>query len=198
MGRADFSPPRLAELCRQGADALAKAYDISDAAAQQLFRALDEVRTDSIELMSLDDLVEVSLNVGDAAHEEFRPLHRLSAGQKSTAILLLALLESDGPLILDQPEDDLDNRFIYDDVVQRLRGAKEQRQFIIATHNANIPVLGDAEQIVVLDTEAVDDRVRAVIVARGSIDDAELHGPVEDVLEGGPEAFQLRRDKYGF
>ena len=59
-------------------------------------------------------------------------------------------------MILDQPEDDLDNRLIYDDVVRRLREAKEQRQFIIATHNANIPVLGDAEQIIVLGSVAAD------------------------------------------
>ena len=67
----------------------------------------------------------------------------------SIAVLLLIMQASDAPLLVDQPEDDLDNRFIYDDVVKRLRAAKSHRQFVVATHNANIPVLGDAEQIVV-------------------------------------------------
>jgi len=76
-----------------------------------------------LEALPLEDLVEIALNVGGDGRVEFRPLERLSADQRSTAILLLALLESDGPLVLDQPEDDLDNRFISDDVVQRLRAA---------------------------------------------------------------------------
>jgi energy-coupling factor transporter ATP-binding protein EcfA2 len=131
-------------------------------------------------------------------HPDHRPLERLSAGQRSTAILLLALLESHGPLILDQPEDDLDNRFIYESVVRRLRDTKETRQFIIATHNANIPVLGDAEQILILAAEQDGDRFRARVERRGSIDNEDLHGPLEDVLEGGREAFQRRKEKYGF
>ena len=198
VSRDDFSPARLAELLRGKLDDLATELGISDGLAQQLARAVDDEKIDALETLSLEDRVEISLNVGSAERAEFRPLDRLSAGQRSTAILLLALLESDGPLILDQPEDDLDNRFIYEDVVQRLRTAKEQRQFIIATHNANIPVLGDAEQIIVLDTEVIDDRMHAVVVARGSIDDKRLHGPLEDVLEGGREAFERRKEKYGF
>lgn len=196
--RSDFSPARLAELLRAGADALSREFDVPEGAAQQLARVATDEAVDRIEVLPLEDRVEIALNVGSEGRAEFRPLDRLSAGQRSTAILLLALLESDGPLILDQPEDDLDNRFIYDDVVQRLRGAKEQRQFLIATHNANIPVLGDAEQIVILDTHVVDERVRAFVAARGSIDDGGLHGALEDVLEGGREAFQRRKEKYGF
>jgi len=196
--RPDFSPTHLAELLRTGPDALSRDHEVPDGVAQQLSRAATNEAMDRLEVLPLEDLVEIALNVGGDGRVDFRPLERLSAGQRSTAILLLALLESDGPLILDQPEDDLDNRFIYDDVVQRLRGAKEQRQFLIATHNANIPVLGDAEQIVVLDTPVRSDRVRAFVSARGSIDDAELRGPLEDVLEGGREAFERRKEKYGF
>ncbi len=148
--------------------------------------------------MPLDDRVEIALDVGTPEHSDHRPLERLSAGQRSTAILLLALLESEGPLILDQPEDDLDNRFIYEGVVRRLRDTKEQRQFLIATHNANIPVLGDAEQIIILAAEQDGDRIRAQVAQRGSIDDDDLHGPLEDVVEGGREAFERRKQKYGF
>ena len=98
----------------------------------------------------------LALDVGPTGTRDYRPLDRLSPGQKSTAILLLIMQESRDPLLIDQPEDDLDNRFIYDDIVQRLREAKPARQFVIATHNANIPILGDAEQIVVLDAKESD------------------------------------------
>jgi PHP family Zn ribbon phosphoesterase len=198
VNRDDFSPSRLAEVARDGADALMAEYEVASNVAQQAVRALSPELIDKLETMRLDDLVAISLNLGTPERPDFRTLDRLSAGQRSTAILLLALLESDGPLILDQPEDDLDNRFIYEDVVKRLRASKEQRQFVIATHNANIPVLGDAEQILVLDAEVENDRLHAFVLTQGSIDDKELHGPLEDVLEGGREAFEKRKDKYGF
>lgn len=198
VNRDDFSPARFAQLGRSGAEALVSDFGVSEGTAQQITKVLTDERVDRLEILALEDRVEISLNVGADGRAEFRPLDRLSAGQRSTAILLLALLESDGPLVLDQPEDDLDNRFIYEDVVRRLREAKERRQFIIATHNANIPVLGDAEQIIILDATVVGDRMVARAAARGSIDDAELHGPLEDVLEGGREAFERRKEKYGF
>jgi hypothetical protein len=105
--------------------------------------------------------------------------------------------ESKDPLLVDQPEDDLDNRFIYDDVVKRLRDAKPTRQFLVATHNANIPILGDAEQIVALDAKEIDGPpVRSYTRARGSIDAAAVRDAAEEILEGGKEAFALRQQKY--
>jgi len=196
--REDFSPAEFAARAREGESALVRTYGLTDGAAAQLHRALDTDTLAAVEMMQLEDGVEISLDVGTSEHPDHRPLERLSAGQRSTAILLLALLESEGPLILDQPEDDLDNRFIYEGVVRRLRDTKEQRQFLIATHNANIPVLGDAEQIIILAAEQKGDRLRAHVAQRGSIDDADLHGPLEDVLEGGREAFERRKQKYGF
>ena len=100
------------------------------------------------------------------------------------------------PLLVDQPEDDLDNRFIYDDVVKCLREAKPFRQFLIATHNANIPVLGDAEQIITLDADERGDVVSSKVRARGSIDDSTVRDSAEHILEGGREAFELRSRKY--
>jgi hypothetical protein len=86
---------------------------------------------------------------------------------------------------------------IYDDIVQRLRAAKPTRQFVIATHNANIPILGDAEQIVVLDAqERGGPPVRGVLRAHGSIDATEVRDAAEHILEGGREAFALRQAKY--
>ena len=68
----------------------------------------------------------------------WQALDELSTGQKATAVLLLLLLESDAPLIVDQPEDDLDNRFITEGVVPRMRAEKQRRQFVFSTHNAEL------------------------------------------------------------
>ena len=130
----------------------------------------------------------------------FRALEELSTGQKATAVLLLLLLESDAPLIVDQPEDDLDNRFITEGVVPRMRNEKQRRQFIFSTHNANIPVLGDAELIVGLSAsgEAEHGRARIAPEHMGSIDTQPVRELEEEILEGGKEAFERRRRKYGF
>ena len=113
---------------------------------------------------------------------------------------MLLLLESDSPLIIDQPEDDLDNRFITDGVVPRMREEKRRRQFVFSTHNANIPVLGDAELILGLSPSGEAEAGHAEIKTEhmGSIDDSAVRGLVEDILEGGKEAFETRRLKYGF
>jgi hypothetical protein len=124
----------------------------------------------------------------------------VSVGQGCTAILSIILLESDRPLLIDQPEDDLDNRFIYDGVVKLLRDRRGQRQMIMATHNPNIPVGGDAEFIVALEAVSDDDptKLRAQDVASGFIDEPETQGQVKLILEGGEAAFERRRRKYGF
>ena len=95
---------------------------------------------------------------------------------------------------MDQPEDDLDNRFIYEDIVRLLREQKGRRQILAATHNPNIPVLGDAELTVAL--EASEDRAR--IVVQGSVDRAEVREAVKRIMEGGEEAFRRRAEKYGW
>lgn len=127
----------------------------------------------------------------------WQDLENLSTGQKATAVLLLLLLESDAPLIVDQPEDDLDNRFITDGIVPKIREEKERRQFIFATHNANIPVLGDAELVVTLKPDGAG---HAMIPPDwvGSIDCPSVRDNIGEVLEGGREAFEIRRLKYGY
>ena len=101
--------------------------------------------------------------------------------------------ETNTPLIIDQPEDNLDGEFIYQSIVPVLRRAKERRQVIVVTHNANIAVLGDAEQIIVLGSTAE----RAIIVNRGSIDDDEIRASACTILEGSEEAFRRRARIYG-
>ena len=108
-------------------------------------------------------------------------MNNLSTGQKATAILLLLLLESDAPLIIDQPEDDLDNFFIAEGIVPKMREEKRKRQFVFSTHNANIPVLGDAELIAGLRAvgEAEEGYGEIPVEWMGSIDDENLRLNVE-------------------
>ena len=103
------------------------------------------------------------------------------------------LLENPDPLIIDQPEDNLDNAFIAEHIVNELRLSKTKRQFMFATHNANIPVFGDAEWIGVLHEQ----EGRAGLQASGSIDSPMVKELAADILEGGKEAFNRRREKYG-
>jgi ABC-type Mn2+/Zn2+ transport system ATPase subunit len=125
---------------------------------------------------------------------EFRSIARGSLGQRNTAVLSLLLTAGSGPLLLDQPEDDLDNRYIYDVVVDLLRATKTTRQIIAATHNANIPVNGDAECIIALDPSP--DRDQPLLT--GSLEQAEMKEAVSSITEGSESAFRLRRQRYGY
>ncbi len=127
-------------------------------------------------------------------HPRTREFRQLSLGQQQSVLLAIMLsADSSTPLIIDQPEDNLDGEFIYQSVVPVLRRAKERRQVIVVTHNANIAVLGDAEQIVVLRAS----NEQGVIVSRGSIDDQETRESACALLEGSREAFHRRARIYG-
>ncbi|OMD92143.1 hypothetical protein BSK54_29390 [Paenibacillus odorifer] len=120
-------------------------------------------------------------------------LSKLSVGQKGAVILKLYLADGDYPIILDQPEDNLDNRFISEELLTTFRKAKEKRQIIIATHNANLVVNSDAEQIIVADFTDNKISYRA-----GSIENEVIRNEVASLLEGGEDAFKQRENKYGF
>ena len=134
-------------------------------------------------------------SISHEGKEVFRPLEKLSIGQQCTAILHLLLLENNDPLIIDQPEDNLDNEFIADRIVKELRSEKISRQFIFATHNANIPVFGDAEWIGVIESE--ENKALLPDSMQGGIDDSQIQQRAADILEGGKTAFYQRKDKYG-
>ncbi len=131
---------------------------------------------------------------GGKARYIHRDFSKLSLGQQQSVLLALMLSsKSNAPLIIDQPEDNLDSEFIYHSLVPVLRMAKERRQIIVISHNANIAVLGDAEQIIILKSTAE----RGRIVSRGSIDDAETREAACNILEGAREAFERRATIYG-
>ena len=196
----DLSLPEFVEHCRKGPDAIRNTYAVSPAQADRLASATPETLM-RIEELELQPTTTIQLNTAPAGEPpSWHALSKLSTGQKATAVLLLLLLESDSPLVIDQPEDDLDNRFITDGVVPRMREEKRRRQFVFSTHNANIPVLGDAELILGLtpsgDAQAGHAEIK--LEHMGSIDDSPVRVLVEDILEGGKEAFETRRLKYGF
>jgi predicted ATPase len=121
-----------------------------------------------------------------------KELQRHSLGQRASALILFILsLKDNDVIIIDQPEDDLDNQTIYEDVIKLIRSLKPKMQFIFATHNPNIPVLGDAEQI--LACTLVGENVE---VKSGGIDDPGQQEMIIGVMEGGKEAFDLRKEIY--
>ena len=195
-----FSLPEFVERCRSGANTLMTAYGIPPGQAAKLAGVAPEVHM-LIEELELPPTTSIRLNTA-SSHDQpvWQTLEELSTGQKATAVLLLLLLESDAPLIVDQPEDDLDNRFITEGIVPRIREEKNRRQFIFSTHNANIPVLGDAELIVGLTARGEAEQGQARISSEhlGSIDSRSVRELVEELLEGGKDAFEKRRLKYGF
>ncbi len=121
-----------------------------------------------------------------------KPLIEHSLGQRASALIIfLFSLKENDIIIIDQPEDDLDNQTIYDDVIRVLRDLKTKTQFIFATHNPNIPVLGDCEQIVSCRYE--NKKISAFV---GSIDDISIRKHVVTIMEGGDEAFEKRKMIY--
>ncbi len=192
----DFSPVKLAERIRKGASALQDAaWGITPTVADALARLSTE-NILQLEEIELPDQVRIELNTAHDGAENYRPLEKLSTGQQCTAILHLILLQNKDPLIVDQPEDNLDNAFIADRIVAELRSAKISRQFIFATHNANIPVFGDAEWIGVL--EASEDLAKIPEESQGAIDVPDVKHNAANILEGGRTAFNQRKVKYGF
>jgi hypothetical protein len=141
-----------------------------------------------LETVELLDLPRIELRDG----ETYKDSLSLSTGQKCTAILPILLLDSDNPLLVDQPEDNLDNRFIFEAVVDSIRKVKPRRQMIFVTHNPNIPVLGDAERVFVLDSDGASARMRN----EGTVD--QCKSDIVTLLEGGEDAFKARKCRYAY
>ncbi|MBS2132359.1 AAA family ATPase (plasmid) [Burkholderia thailandensis] len=123
---------------------------------------------------------------------DFQSIGQASAGQRAAAMLAFLLAHGSEPLVLDQPEDDLDNHLIYGLVVQQIRSNKLRRQLIIVTHNPNIVVNGDAELIHVLDFNN-----QCFVKQTGSLQDQAMRDEVCQVMEGGKEAFERRYQRLG-
>jgi hypothetical protein len=144
----------------------------------------------ALEITEIEDRIGIELNVATTGRPHFKDASDLSRGQKCTALLPILLARRDNPLIIDQPEDNLDNHFIFETVVNAVKRLKKRRQMIFITHNANIPVLAEAELVLVMNS---DGRV-GIIETCGTVD--ECREQIIDLLEGGREAFDLRSKRY--
>jgi hypothetical protein len=123
----------------------------------------------------------------------FAPIAQGSAGQRAAAMLAFLLAHGSEPIVLDQPEDDLDNHLIYNLVVQQIRANKQKRQIVVVTHNANVVVNGDAEMCHVMDLRGGNCRA----TERGSLQVKKMRDEVCTVMEGGREAFEMRYHRLG-
>lgn len=185
-----FTPRELAQIVRnRQTDRLENEADLTPTAAENFVTHEDlRERLVELELLELKDRPVIELQ--DSG--ERKELSEISDGQQCTALLSIVLIRRDVPLIIDQPEDMLDNKFIVSDVVDLIRSIKHDRQIISATHNANIPVLGDAEQIIVMRSNATNGFYRKC----GSIDDEVTKTLTQNILEGGERAFERRDEMY--
>lgn len=165
-----------------------------------LFKLNDNFAYEDLESLAYDDLPQITVTkIVETDNGQKRTLTRkisqLSLGQQQSVLLgILMLSDSVKPLLIDQPEDNLDSEFIYKTIVSTLRKIKEHRQVIVVTHNPNIAVLGDAELIIPLKST----NNKSMVISSGSIDDKHTIDMCCQILEGGESAFKQRQKIYGF
>ena len=141
---------------------------------------------------NLSELLTYQVETRYAIKYGGKPLESHSLGQRATALILFLLAQKETDvLIIDQPEDDLDNQTIYEDVIKEIKALKGKMQFIFATHNANIPVLGDSEKL--FACKYADKKIE---VQDGTIDSPQTQKQIVTIMEGGEEAFSRRKNIY--
>lgn len=181
----------IVKAVRDGTDSLV-GLGCSTSTAAKVIERLDGAKLRTLEEIVTPDRIRAEVNLGTVDAEAWRPVEAVSPGQRATALLALVLLSTSEPLLIDQPEDDLDNPHIYNDVVRVLADVCQGRQVIVATHNANIAVLGDAELVVALEADAERGHLQAI----GGFEDPEVASHARRILEGGEEAFRARQRRY--
>jgi len=164
--------------------------------SQELYQYIQDnlERWEKLSCTRIQDSIDMKLFRPDGSPAGTISAGTLSDGQRNTAALALLLAQEGGPLIIDQPEDELDSNFVFRELIPMLRKVKSKRQLIMATHNANLPVNGDAELIYAF--EAKDGK--GELLACGGLDKPKVTKAVLDIMEGTEEAFRRRREKYNF
>lgn len=186
---AALSPRELVEAIEANdLDTLKDRTDLNDERAQRLAAAIREHGSGSILTAPIEDAVELLLLDG----AEYKSSEAASTGQRCTMVLPILLEHKGRVLVVDQPEDHLDNSFIVDTVIQAIRNRADEGQLIFATHNANIPVLGDADLVVALDS----DGHRGFYRSAAELDDSRSVNAISKIMEGGVEAFERRAQFY--
>lgn len=204
--RKDKFLAKLQELCK-GSGIRATAYDSIVAAYADFIDIWKDNFLQLTDIVNENQLVDFkkrfSSNIFDlltfkvsnrlTIKFEGKPLKDHSLGQRASALILFLLTQKENDiLIIDQPEDDLDNQTIYQDVIHEIKKLKGEMQFMFATHNANIPVLGDSEILVAC--EYIDGK--EIKLEKGSIDRQPIQEKIINIMEGGKEAFNIRRNIY--
>lgn len=186
-----FTPEQLVEILRTNSIDKLKAIGITEHSAKLLMQKLTDEALYKIERVEVPPLPSICIKrEGETSYTD---LASLSVGEKCSAILSIALLSKGKPLVIDQPEDDLDHAFIVNSIVEGIRTAKSDRQIVAATHNPNIPVLGDAEMVFRVARQAGNDICQ--IQNSGGLELPRITKEVQS-LEGGAEAFERRRRRY--
>lgn len=161
-----------------------------DGTFSNMIKSLSEDQMSRLEVLVPGDTIDVKYKPNGSSN--FISIVNASAGQKTTAVLTFILSQSGCPLLLDQPEDDLDNRLVCDLVVEKIKAIKEKRQVIVITHNANIPVIGDSEYIVTMDSSSRYLKEHS----DGMVEDAAVRTDICEIMEGGEDAFAKRALRY--
>lgn len=140
-----------------------------------------------------DDDLQIELKVG-SGESDYRGIGQISAGQRCTAIFPILLKQQSGPLVVDQPEDNLDNRHIATAIAPVVVHDKKARQIMFTSHNANLVVLSDPELIVTFESDGTKGRIEERGFLATPLSPITKH--VVDILDGGEQALALRRRKY--
>jgi hypothetical protein len=162
------------------------ASDLRDQRFASHLAKLPPEALDHLDVWFPEDTLDVEYIAADGA--SFRSIQEGSPGQKTAALLAFLLSYGEEPIVLDQPEDDLDNHLIYGLIVAQLRSIKDHRQVIVVTHNANIVVNGDAELILALAAQGGETHQEC----SGSLGEKEVRDAICAVMEGGRDAFERR------
>jgi type III restriction enzyme len=165
--------------------------------ATDLKRVVGRVKPEMLLELSLAGLDDHPVFEYRTREGEYIDFSDASAGQQATALLRVLLNQPGAPLVIDQPEDDLDSQVLLE-IVDLIWKAKEHRQLIFASHNANLVVNGDAELVVCCDYRDAGDHSAGEIKLEGAIDIPAVRDEITVVMEGGEKAFRLRKEKYGF
>jgi ABC-type sugar transport system ATPase subunit len=167
---------------------ISKTAKISPDRAERIATQLRAGGSENIISIALEDAVDFELLDG----VDFKPMDNLSVGQRCTVVLSILLQNSDRVLIVDQPEDHLDNAFIVDTLIGAIRQRSAKGQILFSTHNANIPVLGEAARVARLGSNGR----RGFVMHAEPLDHPKTVAAITVVMEGGIEAFRQRADFY--
>lgn len=184
-----LSPRELVEAVeRQDIDFIVKAAGIPSDRTARLVSALSDARLDSILTVTVEDDATLQLLDG----KDYKEIQNLSVGQRCTVVLPMVLEHTDRILIIDQPEDHLDNAFIVDTFIRAIQQKNRPQQMLFSTHNANVPVLGEASRVFVMKS----DGHKGYVSKTGALDHPDIVQSISTIMEGGRAAFNIRARFY--